>query len=89
MPQQMDAFATPLNGGGGGGNGNFGGPPMQGHMGQNFGTPHLVSDGFLRNSNSNFGHPQEGVIINSRTQDNYYHHQENGLQRNRSHNAHN
>ena len=51
-------------------------PPASG-MNQNFGgTPNMVSDGFLRNSNSNFGmHPQrEGVIINNnnRTQDNYY-----------------
>jgi len=45
----MDAFSTPLNAGLGG----FGGaPPMQ----QNFGAAaaNMVSDGFLRSSNSNF-----------------------------------
>ena len=59
MPPQMDAFSTPLNGGGGGG--GFGGPGPQ----QNFGSPNM--DGFMRNSNNNFGAPREGVIINSRT----------------------
>ena len=72
----MDAFSTPLNAGGGGG--GFSGSIPQ----QNFGSPNLNTDGFLRNSNSNFGPPREGVIINSRTQDNYY--QSGGLQRNRS-----
>ena len=32
---------------------------------------------------------REGVIINSRTQDNYYHNQQPGMQRNRSVNAYN
>ena len=75
--QPVDAFSTPLNGNHHGGPGMGGGYPPAPGMNQNFGgTPNMVSDGFLRNSNSNFGmHPQrEGVIINNnnRTQDNYY-----------------
>ena len=67
MPPQMDAFSTPLNAGGHGG--GFGGPGPQ----QNFGSPNMGQDGFMRNSNSNFAGPnREGVIINSRTQDGYY-----------------
>ena len=71
MPPSIDAFSTPLNAGGQGG--GFGGGP--GVPQQNFGSPNMVSDGFMRNSNSNFGvqNQREGMIINnSRTQDNYY-----------------
>ena len=68
MPPPMDAFSTPLNAGAYAG--GFGGPGPQ----QNFGSPpNMGADGFMRNSNSNFtGQTREGVIINSRSQDNYY-----------------
>ena len=46
----------------------------------------MAADGFMRNSNSNFGPPREGMIINSRTQEGYYQGQppNGGMQRNRS-----
>ena len=77
MPPQMDAFSTPLNAAGGAYNGYNGGH-MQ--INQNFGSSpgpgpqggHFVSDGFLRNSKSNFNQAREGVIVNNRSQDGYY-----------------